>query len=107
MVKKANLILPRSKALLKPGARVAAGHALRRRRREVLASESALADNDFVELPAAPLAPTATRPAVVSLTLTRQALDGSVISISGALSEAQWRWALGLLRGRAHDSVDS
>lgn len=77
---------------------------LSRWRREGLASESALADNDFVELPAAP---TATRPAVVSLTLTRQALDGSVISISGALSEAQWRWALGLLRGRDHDSVDS
>jgi hypothetical protein len=32
------------------------------------------------------------------MTLTRQAVDGSAVSISVELSEAQWRWALNLLQ---------
>ena len=52
-----------------------------------------LPDNGFVELPAA-------LPSI-ALTLTRQAVDGSAVSISAELSEAQWRWALGLLKEQA------
>lgn len=67
---------------------------LSRWERELLASAFPWPVNGFVELPSAP-------PSSVSLTLTRQAVDGSAVSISAELSKAQWRWALGLL----HESV--
>jgi hypothetical protein len=62
-----------------------------------LSAASALPDNAWVELPAVGVEPTAVPPAV-SMTLTRQAVDGSAVSISAELSEAQWRWALRLLQ---------
>lgn len=70
---------------------------LSRWRREVSALTGSTADGDFIELPMA------SRPAPVpsvgvSLTLTRQAGDGSALSIAGQLSETQWRWALRLLQ---------
>lgn len=70
---------------------------LSRWRREVLALETGLPDTDFVELPAAMPELPAVAP-VTPLTLTRHAADGSGVSISGELSEAQWRWALRLLQ---------
>ncbi len=36
---------------------------------------------------------------LMTLTLTYRRADGSAVSMSGALSEAQWRWAMGLLAG--------
>jgi hypothetical protein len=70
---------------------------LSRWRREVLALETGLPDTDFVELPAAMPELPAVAP-VTQLTLTRHGADGSGVSISGELSEAQWRWALRLLQ---------
>ena len=70
---------------------------LSRWRREVSALETGLPDTDFVELPAAMPESQAVVP-VTPLTLTRQAADGSAVSIRGELSEAQWRWALRLLQ---------
>jgi hypothetical protein len=64
------------------------------------ASVVSLPENGFVELPAgvpeqgAAGAP----PPSVSMTLTRQAVDGSAVSISAELSKVQWRWALRLLQ---------
>jgi len=73
---------------------------LSRWRRELSVSAVPLPDNGFVELPAAPLKKPAVTapPPLTQLTLTRQAPDGSALSISAELSEAQWRWALGLLQ---------
>ena len=70
---------------------------LSRWRGEVSALEAGLPDSTFVELPAAVPEPMAVAP-VTPLTLTRQAADGSAVSIRGELSEAQWRWALRLLQ---------
>ena len=73
---------------------------LSRWRRALSASEHAVPVNDFIALPmASDLASALPIPSSgVALTLTRQAPDGSAISISGQLSDAQWRWALRLLR---------
>jgi transposase-like protein len=65
---------------------------LSRWRREVSVLEAGLPDSDFVELPAA------VAPPVTAVTLTRYAADGSAVSISAELSEAQWGWALKLLQ---------
>jgi hypothetical protein len=46
----------------------------------------------LVPEPAVPL------PAVLALTLTRQASDGHRVSIQGELNAAHWRWALDLLQ---------
>ena len=67
--------------------------------RALSASEPPVGVTDFIELPAVAMEKaTLTAPPVAALTLTRQAPDGSAISISGQLSDAQWRWALRLLR---------
>ena len=73
---------------------------LSRWRREMSVLETPLPASDFVEVPLAlPLeTAVAAPPRSVSLTLTRQALDGHCVSISGELSEAQWGWALRLLQ---------
>ena len=74
---------------------------LSRWRREL--SGSGVAPEAFVELPPV----RREEPAVMSvadaalLTLTRQARDGSTVSIHGELSAAQWRWALALLQESA------
>ena len=71
---------------------------LSRWREELSASETGLAANAFVELPAA-AKPTLEAPSSsVAMTLTRQAGDGSTLSIQAELSEVQWRWAVGLLQ---------
>jgi hypothetical protein len=66
---------------------------LSRWRRELAASATP-AVSEFVALPLVPVA----APAALALTLTRQASDGSTLSIAGALDAGQWRWALTLLR---------
>lgn len=66
---------------------------LSRWERELSASEISLPVNGFVELLSAPPEQVAALglPSI-ALTLTRQAADGSAVSISAELSEAQWRW---------------
>lgn len=73
---------------------------LNRWRREVSPATDTTTDSAFVELPMAlrPAPEVALPPAGVSLTLTRQTSDGGTLSISGQLSEAQWRWAMSLLQ---------
>jgi primosomal replication protein N len=72
---------------------------LSRWRRELAATNAAIAVSDFVELPAAALkAPAVVLPAL-ALTLTRQAVDGSTVTIAGTLNAVQWRWALEMLQG--------
>jgi transposase-like protein len=75
---------------------------LSRWRREVSTATGVTTDSAFIELPTAlcPAPEVALPPAGVSLTLTRAAPDGSAVSITGQLSEAQWRWALRLLQER-------
>lgn len=73
---------------------------LSRWRCELLAPETPLLVNGFVELPLAPLKKTAATPPLAELTLTYHGADGRAVSLTGQLSEAQWRWALGLLQGQ-------
>jgi hypothetical protein len=73
--------------------------ALTRWRRELSEPSSGSQDGAFIELPVAgPLSRAPASSAGVSMTLTRQGGDGSRLSVSGQLSEAQWRWALALLQ---------
>ena len=69
---------------------------LSRWRREVSVLEAGLPASDFVEVPAAAPEPMAVAapPPLTKLTLTRHAADGSGVTISAELSEAQWGWAL-------------
>lgn len=74
--------------------------ALTRWRRELSALKGDGPMQGFIELPEAPV-PVEEASGVtmgVSMTLTRQAGDGSSLSVSGSLNEAQWRWALALLQ---------
>ena len=74
--------------------------ALTRWRRERSQLKSNTPGDEFIELPPA-AEPRASRPAPptgVSMTLSRQDADGRCLSVSGQLSEAQWRWALALLQ---------
>lgn len=74
--------------------------ALSRWRRELSALPAGSPVGEFIELPGVP-EPVADVPggaAGVSMTLTRQAGEGSAWSVSGQLSETQWRWALALLQ---------
>ena len=75
---------------------------LSRWRRAVSTAPGTTTDDAFIELPMVS-DPTPALPipsSDVALTLARQAPDGSVVSISGQLSEAHWRWALRLLQER-------
>lgn len=77
---------------------------LRRWRRECSSTPAVPARGEFVELlpvaePLGAEAPPAETALV--LTLTRHEVEGHTVSLSGALSAAQWRWALALLRERA------
>jgi hypothetical protein len=76
---------------------------LSRWRLEFSSSGMAVAPEEFVELPPARLEAALAAPGLNSfeLTLTRQACDGSRLSIQGELSAAQWRWALALLQESA------
>jgi hypothetical protein len=78
---------------------------LSRWRCELSAPQAPLSVNGFVELPLAPLKKTAAPP-LAELTLTYHGANGRAVSLTGQLSEAQWRWALGLLQGKDHDAVD-
>lgn len=73
---------------------------LNRWRRELSNPNQPMACEPFVDLPAVEPEPSATIQASAStmLTLTRQARDGSTLSIQGELSPGQWRWALELLK---------
>ena len=72
---------------------------LSRWRQELSSAEGTLPVGEFVELPLGTSTTTVrAAPPVVSMTLTRQAGDGSRLSIQAELSEVQWRWALGLLQ---------
>jgi hypothetical protein len=68
---------------------------LTRWRRE-LAAEPALPM--FVEVPTLVPEPATPLLGVLSLTLTRQAADGSSLTVQGELDAAHWRWALELLQ---------
>jgi hypothetical protein len=68
---------------------------LTRWRRE-LAAEPTLPT--FVEVPALAPEPAAALPSALTLTLTRQAADGSSLTVQGALDATHWRWALDLLQ---------
>lgn len=74
--------------------------ALSRWRRELSNPTPGSPVSEFIDLPggAGPLAQGPACSAGVSMTLTRQGGDGSRLSVSGQLSAAQWRWALGLLQ---------
>ena len=72
--------------------------ALTRWRRELSELTPGSLAGEFIDLPAGPIVEAAASPAGIALTLNRQAGDGNTWSVSGQLSEAQWRWALGLLQ---------
>ena len=65
-----------------------------------ITTDKPIVGEPFVDVPTVGLEPpAATRaPAAAVLTLTRQAGDGSTLSIQGELSPGQWRWALALLQ---------
>lgn len=76
---------------------------LSRWRREGSSMPAEAARGEFVELPVAEPMGVGAPPAETALvlTLSRHEAEGYTVSLSGALSAAQWRWALALLRERA------
>ncbi len=76
--------------------RLRINHEMLKRWQRELAAEPAAG---FVALPMA-VAPTPVGDeGRVRLTLTRRPREGEAMSIEAELSQAQWRWALGLLQG--------
>ena len=74
--------------------RLGVGHAMLKRWQSEVGQHEAAA---FIALPTVAASTSSGLEGRTPLKLTRQRVDGEVISVEGELSEAQWRWALGLL----------